>query len=194
MHNGNFVKSKFTLYSDNYKYEEIKESKAYITSGQYEISDSSIVFDYKLKDQIPTHYISSAFELLRENKVSKLLKIKVVSTEGHSVLFATIMATDNKGQFVDSVETGFDGYAWLEKNSLIETLNIQYVGFSNHMVKYDALQNYEVLFRMEPLKPGGRMSPGCVITELDVLLEYRISDNRNLKEFERNGIIFTKVE
>lgn len=45
---------------------------------------------------------------------------------------------------------------------------------------------------MEELKPGGRLSEGCLITFHDVLLEYRIQEKSDIKEFERNGIVFKR--
>lgn len=186
-----FGTSKYIVYKDNYKYIEKTKTTDFEIWGKYYLTDTTIVFELKDKEKVPYNYLGANVKRIYRNDNSQSLSISVVDkVNKEPVPFASIGAKNNLGEYVAGEETNIEGEAELKKSDEIEVLEIEFIGYAKQLIDFKANQDFNLIIEMEELKPGGRLSEGCLITFLDVLLEYRIQEKSDIKEFERNGIVF----
>jgi len=185
--------SKYIVYKDNYKYIEKTKTTDFKIWGKYYLTDTTIIFELKDKEKIPYNYLGANVKRNSRNDNSQSLSISVVDkVSKEPVPFASIGAKNKHGEYVAGEATNIEGEAELTKSDEIEVLEIEFIGYAKQLIDYKANQDYNLTIEMEELKPGGRLSEGCLITFLDVLLEYRIQEKTDIKEFERNGIVFKR--
>ena len=185
--------SKYVLYRENFKYTEKTKNSDFKIWGKYHLTDSTIVFEFQDKTKIPYNYLSNNIKRLSVSSNKKQFLISVADKlSKEPVPFVKIAAKNNKGQYIDGTDSDMEGNAVITKSGEIETLEIQFIGYAKQIVDYKNQQRYNLLVELEELKPGGRMSEGCLITFLDVLLEYRIKNKPHFEEFQKSDIIFKK--
>jgi len=185
--------SKYIVYKDNYKYIEKTKITDFEIWGKYYLTDTTIIFVLKDKERIPYNYLGDNVKRSSRNYNSQSLSISIVDkVNKEPVPFASIRAKNKHGEYVTGEETNIEGKAELTKSDEIEVLEIEFIGYAKLLIDYKANQDYNLTIEMEELKPGGRLSEGCLITFLDVLLEYRIQEKSDIKEFERNGVVFKR--
>ena len=189
----NFGISKYIVYKDNYKYIEKTKYKDFEIWGKYYLTDSTIVFELKDKGKIPYNFLEANIKRNSRNDNSQSLLISVVDKHTKEpVPFASIGAKNKFGAYVSGEETNTEGEAEIVKSEEIEVLEVEFIGYASQLIDYKSYQDYNLTIEMEELKSGGRLSEGCLITFLDVLLEYRIQEKSDIKEFERNGVVFKR--
>lgn len=186
--------SKFILFKENYKYLEKTNSTSFKTSGRYYTTDSTIVFELRETEKIPYNYCYNNAVKLSKSTTSRIQILIVDKYSRDPMPFATIRAKNKYGEDIFNTDTDFDGKAFIDKNNKIETLEIQYPGYTKHLIDYKAYKNYNLKIEMDDLKPGGRMSGGCIITFIDKLLEYKINNKSRIDEFTKNEVIFQREQ
>ncbi len=186
--------SKYEIYKDNFKYIEKTTHTDFTIWGNYYLTDSTIVFEFKDKNKIPYKYLENNIKKQSKSRNSELLSISVIDKQTKEpVPFASIGAKNDLSKYVGGTETNIKGIAKLKKNEEIKLLQIEFIGYQTQKIDYKLHQNFDLIIEMEELQSGGRMSEGCLITYLDVLLEYRIHRKNDFDKFERNGIVYKKT-
>ena len=188
-----YGRSKFTIYKDNYKYEEETKDRSFNCWGKYEIGDSTITFILKERDNIPFPYLLNQTERLNSNESSDYIEFKVVDFETNEpIIFAGIGLKDSLNRVISGISTDFDGKAKIKKAENTEFVEFEYLGYATHRIDYEICNNYNILMKMEKLEKGGRLSEGCLLTYVDFLLEYRIDNPDQIGTLKRHGIIYEK--
>ncbi|MFT6338830.1 MAG: hypothetical protein ACJATI_005609 [Halioglobus sp.] len=187
--------SKFILYKTNYKYIENSKFGKFSATGTYESTDSLISFVYRDKDRIPYTYKSDNVQTLNRRKNYDYQIIHLTDKHSKSpILFASIAFKNKKGEIINGTDTDIDGIAIIKENKDIYKIEISYVGYGKQEFIYDKYIGYDLNIQLEELKPGGRMSGGCLIYYIDVILEYKIDNPSDITKLERNDIIYEKKE
>lgn len=186
--------SKFTLFKENFKYQEKTNSTNFKTSGRYYTTDSTIVFELRETEKIPYNYCYNNAVKLSKSTTSRIQILIVDKYSRDPMPFTIIRAKNKYGEDIFNTDTDLDGKAFIDKNNKNETLEIQFLGYTKHLIDYKAYQNYNLKIEMDDLKPGGRMSGGCIITFIDKLLEYKIDNKFKINEFTKNEVIFQREQ
>jgi len=185
--------SKFILYKTNYKYIENSKFGKFSATGTYETTDSLISFVYRDKERIPYTYKSDNVQALSERQNDDYQFIHLTDKYSKSpILFASIAFINKKGEIVDGTETDLDGIAMIKENRDIYKVVISYVGYGKQEFIYAKYIDYDLNIQLEELKPGGRMSGGCLIYYIDVILEYEIDNPIEITKLLRNGIVYER--
>ena len=195
VNNSKNVSSKYILYKNKYKYIEQSKTSKFKNTGSYEIKDSSIVFEHRDGNRIPYQYLNNNFQKLEKNENSDYIKLTVVSAQSNKpIIRALIIAKNESNLTIYSTDTDFDGIAKIKKDSSIKTLELSYVGFHKHTIDYEKMNRWNIIWKLDELEKGGRMSGACLGEYIDVLLEYKIDNPDSLIEFSNNGNSFKKLE
>lgn len=195
-HSDAWCKSKIVLYKDNYYYKEDTNFEKFSITGTYEVTDSSIQLVYRDKKRLPYAYTGGAAEITYKNTHKDYQAIKVQDHGSKEpILLAPIVARDSLGNIVSITETDLDGNAVLKKNGSIYFLEIQYVGYTTTRIIYKPIyEDYNLKILLEELRPGGRMSSGCLIHYIDVILEFKVDDPLNITEITKRDVTFRLEE
>jgi len=188
--------SKFIIYSNTYKYEEDSKYGKYHAWGTYEVKDSIMFLVYSANEKIPYNYSERFVKNKRQSTDHKYIKLSVVDRlSNEPLLFSTISMIDSLGKNFYGVATDFDGTALVEKNSRIRFLKVDYVGYAHQVIDYEDCLNWDVVVKLEHLRSGkATITEGCYSYFIDVILEYKINDPTDIKQLERNGMVYEKEE
>lgn len=185
--------SKFILYKTNYKYMENSKFGKFSVTGTYETTDSLISFIYRDKERIPYTYKSDNVQALSKRQNDEYQFIYLTDKHSKSpILFASIALINKKGEVIDGTDTDLDGIAMIKENRDIYKVEISYVGYGKQEFIYAEYINYDLNIQLEEPKPGGRISGGCLIYYIDVILEYEIDNPKEISKFQRNGIVYKR--
>lgn len=185
--------SKFVLYKKNYKYIENSKFGKFSTTGTYETTDSLVSFVYKDKERIPYTYKKNNVQILNKRKSDDYQIIYLTDKHSKSpILFGPIVLKNKDNEVVDVTSTDADGRAVVRENREGYKIEIIYLGYGKQEFIYDEYIDYDLNVQLEELKPGGRMSGGCLIYHIDVILEYEIDNPIEFTKLRRNGIVYEK--
>lgn len=185
--------SKFILYKHNYKYIENSKFGKFSETGAYETTDSLISFVYRNKKKIPYTYQSDNVQIRNRRKNDEYQIMHLTEKDSKSPIpFVSVAFKDKTGKIINGTNTDIDGIANIKINNDIYIIEIGYIGAFKHEFLYNEYLAYDLNIQLEELKPGGRMSDGCLIDYIDVILEYKIDDPSDFSKLERNGIVYDK--
>lgn len=187
--------SKYIIYKNkkNYKYIEKTKLGEFSETGIYELNDSLISFVYKNQERTPYTYLGDNIHIRNDRKSNEYQIIHLTDKASNSpILFGTLTFKNHLGEIIDGTESDFDGLVYIKNNKDIHTIEINYVGYLNQVFNYEQYYDYDLNIQLEALKPGGRMSDGCLIYHIDRLLEYSIDEPDNITKLERNGVVYEK--
>jgi len=195
IYSNEYGESKFTIYRDNYKYEETTKDRSFHFWGKYEVGDSTITFILKEGDNIPFPYLLNQAEKLNSNESSNFVEFQVVDFETNKpIIFASVGLKDSLNRIITGTETDFDGKAKIEKTEKMKFVEVSCAGYATHRIDYKIYKNYDILIKMEKLERGGRLSGDCLVTFVDYLLKYAVDDPSQIDTLKRYGIKYEKVE
>lgn len=186
--------SKYTLYKNNYKYEETSYNGDFSVRGYYEVKNGNILFLCKDKSRIPYHYYGGSV-LPKENENYDGEFYIHVSHIIHkeAIVNANVLFIDSLGNLVGQTYTDMAGYALLTPSQKIKHLVVEVFEHARFQMPYPQNPEYNYFVALESLQPGGRMINNCLSNYEDVLLQYRKkSKGREIMQFERNGVTFVK--
>jgi len=183
----------FTLYKENFKYQEYTALGKFSIWGTYEIKDSLIYFEFRDKKRIPYNYLSNNIRKRETKRNSQFQILHLVDKEyDEPILFASVVLKDKLGKIFASLESDMDGIAIIKNNSNIGYVEVSFLGYTKQIFNYDTYFDSNLEIKLEQLKPGGRLSEGCLIDYIDVILEYKVDNPSNITKLERNGVVFKK--
>ncbi len=186
--------SEFILYRENFKYTEKTPFSDFHVWGRYVVKDSIVQLFYDKEDRLPYSFSKSNIITLSENLLSKTFSVKTIDARSNQPLIKAALALrDGQGEVIESGITDLSGIAQLPKNADAKSLEIHYIGYATQYIDYSYIVNHDIEIVLDEYKAGGRRSGGCLVTFLDLILEYKIDDSKEIKSLERNGVTFSKI-
>lgn len=181
--------SQFILYRKGYLYKERTPFSHFKVQGDYEVKDSSILFEYNGEAQIPYPYFANNLEILGSNIDSDFAKIKLIdATTRDPIPLALIHLKDSLHHITYATKTDFDGTAVIKKAEDVVYVEVEFIGYPVLEFSYKKLKTNDLVVKMEQPEPGGRLTGSCMIFYLDVLLAYGIDNPQNIQQLTRNRL------
>nr|HRD06797.1 hypothetical protein [Saprospiraceae bacterium] len=146
--------SKYTLYKNNYKYEETSYKGNFCVWGIYEIKKDNIQFLCKDKGKIPYHYYGGSVLSKENHSYDNNFYVHVSSQLFREpIINASILFIDSLGQISGQILTDLDGYANIPVNLKIKYLKIEVFEHAHMLLPFPENANNNFHVSLESLRP-----------------------------------------
>lgn len=186
--------SKFVIYKNIFEYFEKKKGNLrFKTWGDYSLTDSTIVFEFRDENLIPYNYFGNNIEETSSNSELNHITVTVINRPNNNPMgFVTIKFKDKFSKLLYGTMTDKNGIAKIVKDEKIQYIEIQCLGYFKLEFNLKKYINQNLTIKLDELKPGGRMQGNCLLEYIDVLVKYEIDDPYNMNSFKHNGIVYKK--
>ena len=165
--------SKYTLYKTNFRFDEKTMHSNFTTKGKYEIVNGQIIFDWKDWNKIPYYYQSHNYFIQHKNTSSATIEFKIIDKFSHEpIIFGLVLFRNTCNEIIGKAESDLDGNVFIPELDSLYTIEINMPAYANYQLKYANVAGFVFDCELEKLDEGGRMSEGCLIHPLDLLLKY----------------------
>jgi len=187
--------SQFTLYGKNFKYKEKTTLGEFSIWGTYVVKDSAIYFEFKDIKKIPYNYISNHILKRSKRRSIEYQRLVLQGTKVEEpIIFATVIVKDSLDNIIARTESDIDGISLLFNNEKAKYVEIYQEGSAKNRFNYREYFDFDLDIKLEQLMPGGRMSDGCLLYYIDVVLTYKVNNPSSVSIFERDGIVFKRKQ
>lgn len=186
--------SKYTLFKDQFKYEEDIGFGKLKVWGAFEIKDNTIIFEYDGETRIPYNYHSAKIEKLQKSEDSEACILTILDEVNEEPLpMASVAFYDELDNLIGYSDADYKGLAKIYKNEQVSFVEVAYPGFGTLKFDYADFVGHDLVVRMERFIAGARSNPGsCFDVYQEAILEYAIDDSLDITEIKRNEVIFKK--
>lgn len=193
MQEDEYGKSKYIIYPDNFKYvQETDNAPDFSIWGKYNLTDSTIVFTFQDNSKIPYYYFRN--NISKKSKSEDGVQVQVVSkSTNEPILMAQISLLAANFEPIVTKISDFDGIAIFPVSSKVEWVEVSYLGHGTTKYHCTDFSDHDLLIELEEWKMGGRLEGSCLLQYIDVLLEYDLNKQDDLKGFYHGDVVYEKL-
>ena len=156
LYSDEFGSSKFVIYKDIFEYfERTPDNLSFKTWGDYSLTDSTIVFEFRDIDRIPYNYYGESIETTGSNSNLNYLTLTVVNRlNNEPMAFVTIKLKDKFNNLIFGTMTDSDGIAEIAKDEKIQYMEIGYLGYVNVVLDFEKYKDQNLTIKLDSLNPN----------------------------------------